>query len=202
MPDLVQSLRHAGARGTAAGRSSRRTVCRPAHTRRQAARPRAAWPPACSGAWRSNSVCPSPRPSGSGYCRLSNWRARPKSVTLRVPSAANNTLAGLRSRWTTLRLWARLHRSGPARKPSALALGEATGALRSASAPSEPPSTYSRAAVWKAVRLADFVDLHNVGMLQPGYRLCFGGGTAWPLALVPARPIPARIIFKATGRRG
>ena len=97
--------------------------------------------------------------------------ARPKSVSLGVPSAARRTFPGFRSRWTMPIRCAsatprqRFDQLGrPPRRP-----GRAV----------EPPVQAAAGDVLQleerqAVGLADVVDLHDVGVLKPGDRLRLG----------------------------
>ena len=117
-----------------------------------------------------SSASPPRRRSASAPASPSRRRARPKSVTLGVPSAVSRTLAGFRSRWTIPPLVRRLRRrrpaSPPARRPAGPAEGVAGDALGQAAALDE-----LHGEVRPAVELADVVDLHDVGVPQAGHRL-------------------------------
>ena len=91
--------------------------------------------------------------------------ARPKSATLGVPSAASRTLAGFRSRWTM-----------PSRCASATpraSVSTSSAACRAGPGGAVEPAVEAAAVEvlqleeGQAVGLADVVDLHDVGVLQP-----------------------------------
>ena len=95
--------------------------------------------------------------------------ARPKSVTLGVPSASNRTLAGLRSRWTIpARCATSTARASVATSSAAGRPGCGVPARRSARV---PPSSSSRATIGGRAGRADVEDLDDVRVAEPGHRL-------------------------------
>ena len=109
--------------------------------------------------------------------------ARPKSVSLGVPSAVSRTLAGLRSRWMMCCSWA----WWTARASSSTRRGGLRRDLR------RPLELLLQAAAFQVLQgeigltgmFADLKDLHDVRMTQPGHRL---GLDAEPIQRRRGRP--------------
>ena len=164
---LLQRVQRPSPPGTAAGRSAARTGWPPGRRRRPPGRPALPCPPPAPGpcSW----ACPGSRPVWRLARPSSSRLARPKSVILGVPSARPAGRWPASGRGGRCRAGGRSGRPAPASRPAAAA-SAAAAACRPASRPGcRPRRTPARRGL--AVVLADLVDLHDVGVLQPGHGL-------------------------------